>query len=56
METPLTTPMRDALRGMLSHACVTDAAPDDVDEEDRQLERAARAALRKANEALGEKA
>src|SRR5262245_16135494 len=37
--------LREALRGMLDHACVADAAPEDVDEEDRQRERAARTAL-----------
>jgi hypothetical protein len=38
----------EALKGMLAHACVADAAPDDVDEEDRARERAARAAIAKA--------
>jgi hypothetical protein len=37
-----------ALQGLLTHACIADAAPEDVDEEDRALERAARAAIAEA--------
>lgn len=37
-----------ALAGLLSHANIADAAPEDVDEEDRALERVARAALARA--------
>lgn len=35
----------DAIQGLLDHACIADAAPEDVDEEDRARERKARALL-----------
>lgn len=38
----------EALKGLLEHACIADAAPEDVDEEDRARERAARKAITKA--------
>lgn len=40
-----------ALKALLDHAGIADAAPEDVDEEDRALERAARAAIAKATQA-----
>lgn len=40
-----------AAKGLLSHACIADAAPEDVDEEDRVLERAARRAILRAETA-----
>ena len=36
----------EAAKNILTHACIADAAPEDVDDEDRQLERALRGALR----------
>ncbi|MDE2103783.1 MAG: ead/Ea22-like family protein [Patescibacteria group bacterium] len=36
----------EAAKAILTHACIADAAPEDVDDEDRQRERALRAALR----------
>lgn len=35
----------DAIQGLLDHACIADAAPEDVDEEDRARERKARALI-----------
>lgn len=35
----------EAAKGMLAHACIADADPSDVDEEDRALERRLRTAL-----------
>jgi hypothetical protein len=44
--------LREACQGLLSHACIADAAPEDVDEEDRALERVARQAIARAIEAI----
>lgn len=43
-----------ALEGLLKHAGIADAAPEDVDWEDRQAERIARAALSRARAAQSE--
>lgn len=41
------------LAGLLQHACIADAAPEDVDEEDRALERAARRLLTQSTKDTG---
>lgn len=42
------TRMQEALKAMLRHSCVADAAPEDKDSEDHQAERLARTAISKA--------
>lgn len=42
--------MKGAIQGLLRHACIADAAPEDVDEEDRLAERVARSILAAADE------